>query len=62
MATQVSHPFFRILEHRFTALGYGRFAWIHGDRTRHESLFVGLWAAPILLMEIYNKMVKQHGS
>ena len=29
---------------------------------RHESLFVGQWAAPFLLMGIYNKMVKQHGS
>jgi hypothetical protein len=29
---------------------------------KHESLFVGQWAAPFLLMGIYNKMVKQHGS
>lgn len=29
---------------------------------RHQSLFVGQWAAPFLLMGIYNKMVKQHGS
>lgn len=29
---------------------------------RHESLFVGQWAAPFLLLGIYNKMVKQHGS
>ncbi|AXC15050.1 hypothetical protein ACPOL_5804 [Acidisarcina polymorpha] len=26
------------------------------------SLFVGQWAAPFLLLGIYNKMVKQHGS
>jgi len=26
------------------------------------ALFVGQWAAPFLLMGIYNKMVKQHGS
>ena len=26
------------------------------------SLFVGQWPAPILIMGIYNKMVKQHGS
>jgi len=25
-------------------------------------LFVGQWAAPFLLLGIYNKMVKQHGS
>ena len=28
----------------------------------HASLFFGQWAAPFLLLGIYNKMVKQHGS
>jgi hypothetical protein len=28
----------------------------------NAALFVGQWAAPFLLMGIYNKMVKQHGS
>ncbi|HZY61718.1 MAG TPA: hypothetical protein VFE38_04265 [Edaphobacter sp.] len=28
----------------------------------HASLFVGQWAAPFLLLGIYNKMVKLHGS
>ncbi len=28
----------------------------------HDALFVGQWAAPFLLLGIYNKMVKQHGS
>jgi hypothetical protein len=28
----------------------------------HQALFVGQWAAPFLLLGIYNKMVKQHGS
>ncbi|MEO6637493.1 MAG: hypothetical protein ABIN25_04410 [Ginsengibacter sp.] len=28
---------------------------------RHDALFVGQWAAPFLLLGIYNKMVKQHG-
>lgn len=28
---------------------------------KHESLFVGQWAAPFLLLGIYNKLVKQHG-
>jgi hypothetical protein len=28
----------------------------------HAALFVGQWAAPFLLLGIYNKMVKQHGS
>jgi hypothetical protein len=29
---------------------------------QHWSLFVGQWAAPLLIMGVYNKMVKQHGS
>ena len=29
---------------------------------KHEALFVGQWAAPFLLLGIYNKLVKQHGS
>ena len=29
---------------------------------KHASLFVGQWAAPFLLMGVYNKMAKQHGS
>ena len=28
----------------------------------HEALFVGQWAAPFLLLGIYNKLVKLHGS
>ncbi|QHS53351.1 hypothetical protein [Edaphobacter sp. 12200R-103] len=28
----------------------------------HAALFVGQWAAPFLLMGIYNKLVKLHGS
>jgi hypothetical protein len=28
----------------------------------NHALFVGQWAAPFLLLGIYNKMVKQHGS
>jgi hypothetical protein len=27
----------------------------------HEALFVGQWAAPFLLLGIYNKIVKEHG-
>ena len=29
---------------------------------RHDALFVGQWAAPFLLLGIYNKLVKQQGS
>ncbi len=28
----------------------------------HSALFVGQWAAPFLIMGLYNKVVKQHGS
>ncbi len=28
---------------------------------KHNSLFIGQWAAPFLLLGIYNKMVKQQG-
>lgn len=28
---------------------------------RHNALFVGQWAAPFLLLGIYNKLVKQQG-
>lgn len=28
---------------------------------KHEALFIGQWAAPFLLIGIYNKLVKQQG-
>jgi hypothetical protein len=28
---------------------------------KHSALFVGQWAAPFLLLGIYNKLVKQEG-
>jgi hypothetical protein len=31
-------------------------------KKRHASLFVGQWAAPFVLIGIYNKIVKLHGS
>jgi hypothetical protein len=37
-------------------------AGLHAWNKKHESLFIGQWAAPFLLLGIYNKMVKQHGS
>jgi hypothetical protein len=33
-----------------------------GSGKDHAALFVGQWAAPFLLLGVYNKMVKQHGS
>lgn len=32
------------------------------SREKHTSLFVGQWAAPFLLLGIYNKIVKTQGS
>ena len=29
---------------------------------KHEALYIGQWVAPFLLLGIYNKLVKQHGS
>ncbi len=31
-------------------------------KKEHEAIFVGQWVAPFLLLGIYNKMIKQHGS
>ena len=28
---------------------------------KHDALFIGQWAAPLLLLGIYNKLVKQDG-
>ncbi len=35
---------------------------LHFSGKKHEALFIGQWAAPFLLLGIYNKLVKQHGS
>ena len=32
------------------------------QRKNHEALFIGQWAAPFLVLGLYNKIVKQHGS
>jgi hypothetical protein len=32
------------------------------QRKADTALFVGQWAAPFLILGLYNKMVKQHGS
>ena len=28
----------------------------------HTALFIGQWAAPFLILGLYNKLIKQHGS
>jgi hypothetical protein len=37
-------------------------AVMQATNKKHASIFVGQWAAPFLLLGIYNKLVKQHGS
>jgi hypothetical protein len=37
-------------------------AGFHLARKQHSAIFIGQWAAPFLLLGIYNKLVKQHGS
>jgi hypothetical protein len=37
-------------------------AVFHLTKKEHPALFIGQWAAPFLLLGIYNKLVKQHGS
>jgi hypothetical protein len=49
----------------FLALALGSMAaslGLHFSNRKHEALFVGQWAAPFLLLGLYNKLVKQHGS
>jgi len=31
-------------------------------KKEHEALYIGQWVAPFLILGLYNKMVKQHGS
>jgi hypothetical protein len=44
----------------FGSIGISLFLQLAGDK--EESLFVGQWAAPFLLIGVYNKLVKTHGS
>jgi hypothetical protein len=37
-------------------------AVLKAARKDQWAIFVGQWAAPFLLLGVYNKMVKQHGS
>jgi len=32
------------------------------QKQKDNALFIGQWAAPFLILGLYNKMVKQHGS
>ena len=49
----------------YLALALGSMAVSIGFKSAGKSdnaLFVGQWAAPFLILGLYNKMVKQHGS
>ena len=49
----------------FLAAAFGSMlvsAALHLGRKQHPALFVGQWASPFLLLGIYNKLIKQHGS
>jgi hypothetical protein len=35
---------------------------LKSQRKHHDALFVGQWVAPFLILGLYNKSVKQHGS
>ncbi len=35
---------------------------LHLANRKHEAQFVGQWAAPFLILGMYNKLVKHHGS
>ena len=66
-------PVARAIEERTAKLPSDAFLWAAGasiaaslilkiiDR-HHEALFVGQWAPTILILGVYNKLIKQHGS
>jgi hypothetical protein len=66
-------PVARAIEEQTSKLPSDTFLWAAGtsiaaslilkmlDRN-HEALFVGHWAPTILILGLYNKLVKQHGS
>jgi len=35
---------------------------LKASKKDHHALYIGQWVAPFLLLGIYNKLVKQHGS
>ena len=66
-------PVARAIEEQTAKLPSDAFLWAAGasiaaslilkmlDR-HHEAMFVGQWAPTILILGVYNKFVKQHGS
>lgn len=53
-------PSATFLSAAFGAMGVSAFLHFIGDRK--NSRFVGQWVSPILIMGLYNKLVKLHGS
>jgi hypothetical protein len=66
-------PVARAIEEQTARLPSDAFLWAAGAsiaaslilkilNRHHEALFVGQWAPTILILGLYNKLVKQHGS
>jgi hypothetical protein len=66
-------PVARAIEEQTAKLPSDAFLWAAGASIaaslilkmldkHHEALFVGQWAPTILILGLYNKLVKQHGS
>lgn len=66
-------PVARSLEHQTAKLPSDLFLWaavgsiiasllLKAIQNKHDSVIVGQWAPTFLLLGIYNKLVKQHGS
>jgi hypothetical protein len=76
MTNSVEHregPVARAIEEQTAKLPSDFFLWTAGAsivtslvlkmlNRHHEALFVGQWAPTILILGLYNKLVKQHGS
>ncbi len=63
----------RMIEHQTAKVPSDAYLWaalgsmgvsaaLHLMGKKEESLFVGQWAAPFLLLGVYNKLIKLHGS
>ena len=76
MPNSIEHaegPVARAIEEQTAKLPSDAFLWAAGAsiatslvlkilNRHHEALFVGQWAPTILILGLYNKLVKQHGS
>jgi hypothetical protein len=71
--THTEGPIARTLEEQTAKLPSDLFLWaavgsiiaaliLKATDKHHDSTFVGQWAPTFLLLGIYNKLVKQHGS